>query len=54
MLRQVNRELGTTLLVITHNAAIGDMGDRVLRMRSGRVLDVTTNASPKEPSEIAW
>ena len=54
VLRQVNRELGTTLLVITHNAAIGGMGDRVLRMRSGRVVDIVKNVAPQDPSEIAW
>ena len=54
VLRQVNRELGTTLLVIPHNAAIGGMGDRVLRMRSGRVVDIVKNVAPQDPSEIAW
>jgi putative ABC transport system ATP-binding protein len=54
VLRQVNRELGTTLVLITHNAAIGEMADRVVRMRSGRVVDVAVNAAPKEPAEISW
>ncbi len=54
VLREVNRSIGTTLLIITHNAAIGDMGDRCLRMRSGRIVDVRANASPKTPAEITW
>ena len=54
VLRQVNRELGTTLLLITHNAAIGEMGDRVIRMRSGRITDTTTNERPLEPAQITW
>jgi len=54
VLRQVNRELGTTLVLITHNAAIGEMADRVVRMRSGRIVETTSNAAPKEPTEIAW
>ncbi|MHC4934290.1 MAG: ABC transporter ATP-binding protein [Planctomycetota bacterium] len=54
VLRQVNRELGTTLLIITHNAAIGEMADRIVRMRSGRILEVVENERPKDPTEIAW
>ena len=54
VLRGVNRQLGTTLMIITHNAAIGEMGDRVLQMGSGRIVHVQTNARPKEAAEIAW
>jgi putative ABC transport system ATP-binding protein len=54
VLREVNRRLGTTLLVITHNAAIGDMADRVVRMRSGRIREIQRIEEPKQPSEIAW
>ena len=54
VLQQVNKELGTTLLLITHNAAIGGMGDRVIRMRSGRISDVTSNERPLQPSQISW
>jgi putative ABC transport system ATP-binding protein len=54
VLRQVNRDLGTTLVLITHNAAIGEIGDRVVRMRSGRILETRTNERPKEPASIEW
>ena len=54
VLRQVNRELGTTLILITHNAAIGGMGDRVIRMRSGRITEVVSNETPLQPSQITW
>ena len=54
VLQQVNKELGTTLLLITHNAAIGGMGDRVIRMRSGRITDTASNAEPLEPAQISW
>jgi putative ABC transport system ATP-binding protein len=54
VLRQVNQELGTTLVLITHNAAIGGMGDRVIRMRSGRISDTTENEVPLEPKQITW
>jgi putative ABC transport system ATP-binding protein len=54
VLRQVNRELGTTLILITHNAAIAEMADRVVKMRSGRIVEVKENEQPAEPSAIAW
>ena len=54
VLKQVNDELGTTMLLITHNAAIGDMGDRVLRMGSGQIEEIIENSAPKDPAEIAW
>ena len=53
-LKSVNRELGTTLLLITHNAAIGEMGQRVLHMGSGRIVRVESHARPKEAVDIAW
>ena len=46
VLAEVNRTLGTTVAVITHNAAIGAMADRVIRMRSGRITEMTRNAHP--------
>jgi putative ABC transport system ATP-binding protein len=54
VLRHVNRELGTTLLLITHNAAIADVADRVVRMRSGRIVETRVNEAPKEPAAIEW
>jgi len=54
VLQQVNKELGTTLILITHNAAIGGMGDRVIRMRSGRITETTSNEHPLEPDKITW
>jgi putative ABC transport system ATP-binding protein len=54
MLRQVNRDLGTTVILITHNAAIGEMGDRVVRMGSGRIVEIRENAEPLRPEDIEW
>jgi putative ABC transport system ATP-binding protein len=54
VLRDVNQELKTTLVLITHNAAIADMAERVVRMRSGRIIEVRENEAPKEPAAIAW
>ncbi|MBL8977936.1 MAG: ABC transporter ATP-binding protein [Gemmatimonadetes bacterium] len=54
VLEKVNRELGTTVAVITHNAAIAGMADRVIRLRSGQVVDVTRNARRLAPTELSW
>jgi len=53
-LQQVNRETGTTVLTITHNASIAGMADRVVRLRDGCVRDVRENAEPITPSELEW
>jgi len=54
VLEQVNRELGTTVAVITHNAAIAGMGDRVIRMRSGQIVEEQRNAVRRPPAELGW
>ena len=53
-LSQVNRELGTTTALITHNAAIKDMAHRVLLFGDGRITGTQVNADRKKPSEISW
>ena len=51
---KVNKELGTTTVVITHNAAIAGMADRVIRMTSGRLSEDYRNARRMTPEELAW
>ena len=51
---RINQELGTTAAVITHNAAIAGIADRVLRMADGRIAEVTRNAKKLSPEEIQW
>ena len=53
-LAEVNRTLGTTVAVITHNAAIAGMANRVVRMRSGRITEVARNDHPLAPTELTW
>lgn len=54
LLRQVNQETACSVLLITHNTAIGAMGDRVLRMRSGEIVEEVINTSPLPPERIEW
>ena len=54
ILDRINRELKTITAVITHNAAIAAMADRVLRISSGRIVDVQKNERRASPAELAW
>jgi putative ABC transport system ATP-binding protein len=54
VIEQVNRELGTTTAVITHNAAIAAMADRVLHMSSGRISHEARNAVRVSPASMEW
>ncbi len=54
VIERINRELGTTTAVITHNAAIADMAHRVIQLADGRVKEVTRNSQRKVASELSW
>ena len=51
---QVNRELGTTTAVITHNTVIGSMADRVLHIADGKVARIDENTERRSAKELAW
>lgn len=53
-LTAVNRELGTTTVIITHNAAIRNIAHRVVYFADGKVARVEVNAHRAEPSEVSW
>jgi putative ABC transport system ATP-binding protein len=53
-LRRLNRDEGRTVVMVTHNAAIGAMADRVLRMRSGEVVSVEENEHPVDAGDVSW
>jgi putative ABC transport system ATP-binding protein len=53
-LTQVNRAVGATTLVITHNAAIRDIADRVIRFADGRIVEESVNAVKKSAAEVVW
>jgi putative ABC transport system ATP-binding protein len=53
-LERVNRELRATMALITHNADIAGMADRVIRLGSGAILAVTRNDRKKSPRELRW
>ncbi len=51
---RVNRELGTTTVIITHNAAIAAMADRVIHLSNGLIARIDHNAQRQAPHEIVW
>jgi putative ABC transport system ATP-binding protein len=53
-LARVNAELGTTTVVITHNAAIASMADRVIRLADGRVASIEDRTEKLSPHQLAW
>jgi putative ABC transport system ATP-binding protein len=53
-LARVNRELGTTVAVITHNAAIAGMADQVVTLADGRIVETRSNAARAAAAEIRW
>jgi len=53
-IERVNRELGTATVVITHNAAIAGMADRVVRLFDGRVAGTQVNAAKTAVRELQW
>jgi putative ABC transport system ATP-binding protein len=53
-IERVNRELGTTTAVITHNAGIAAMADRVIHLTDGHISSVERNTVKKPPRELEW
>jgi putative ABC transport system ATP-binding protein len=54
VIARVNQELGTTVVVITHNAAIAGMADRVLCLADGRIVAIEVNQQKRTPQELSW
>jgi putative ABC transport system ATP-binding protein len=54
VIARINRELGTTAVVITHNAAIAGMADRVIHLGDGRIQRIERNEHRLSPSELSW
>ena len=54
LLQDMSRSERVTVVIVTHNAALADMADRLIRFKSGRVTSMTTNENPLPISEIEW
>ena len=53
-IERANRELGTATVVITHNASIADMADRVVRLSDGHIVSIKENKRRVTPQELSW
>ncbi len=54
LLQETARKEGMTVIVITHNSALTDMADKVIRMKSGEVISIETNEHPVSVERIEW
>jgi putative ABC transport system ATP-binding protein len=54
LLADINRKHGSTVVIVTHNAPIAAMANRVVRMSSGSVVEISVNESPAPPERIEW
>ena len=51
---EVAKEVGATTMIVSHNVGIGAMGDRIVRFRDGRVVDVAVNPRKASAREMGW
>ena len=54
LMRRINRSENATMLLVTHNAAISRMADRVIRMRSGEIIEDRAVENPIHPEDLVW
>ena len=54
LLKKLSQMYGSTVVIVTHNTPISAMADRVIRMHSGKIAEISTNDSPLPPERIKW
>jgi len=54
ILQKMSRERNKAVIIVTHNAALAEAADRVIRIKNGKIRDITENALPKAVSEVNW
>lgn len=54
LLVKMNEKRGKTIIIVTHNSPVGKIGHRVIRLRDGRVTDITKNSERLDPEELKW
>ena len=54
LLQKTCKKMGTTTILITHNAVLADIADKVIHIKNGTVSNFILNQSPKNAEEIAW
>ena len=51
---EANQKLGTTMIIVTHNPGIAQIGDRIIRMNSGKIIEEKINKKRTNPKDIPW
>lgn len=54
LLQGLSREKDTTVIIVTHNAALAEAADKIIKVKNGKIQDVIINENPKAVSEVAW
>lgn len=54
LLQNMSREKGHTVVIVTHNASLAEMADKVIRIKNGGIEDIALNTAPKDVSEVRW
>lgn len=54
LLQEMSRNRGKTVVIVTHNAALAQAADKVIRIRNGKIRDIEENAHPLPVSEVSW
>ena len=54
LLQNLSRQQEKTVIIVTHNAALAEAADKVIRLKNGKIRDITVNTQPKAVSEVAW
>ena len=54
VLQEMNKKYKTTMIIVTHNPSIADMANTVIRMNSGKIVEVTQNKKVKKAEELRW
>ena len=54
LLRTLNATEKKTIVIVTHNAPVGEIADRIVRLRDGKIADITVNDHPLDPGDLQW
>ena len=54
LLQKINKEYKTTMIVVTHNPSIADIANTVIKMNSGKVVEVIKNKKTKKAKDLRW
>lgn len=54
LLQNLSRENGKTVIIVTHNSALAEAADKVIRVKNGKINDITLNENPKAVCEVVW